>query len=193
MSNDDLLDQLRRLYEELTTDFRARLNRSFSLGEMIVDGRQRARMLGFGEGTTIYESATVMGNVTVGRNCWIGQNAVLDGSGDLTVGDWCTIGVNAFVASHSAAARMISGGKSELTFKATTISNRCFIGPFSLVEMGVTIGEGCMVNAHAVVKRSLPAGSIAHGNPARIIGQVKLDDAGEPVFNLNRAAVDLYR
>ena len=34
---------------------------------------------------------------------------------------------------------------------------------------GVTIGDGCVVGAGSVVTRDLPAGSLAVGNPARII------------------------
>jgi acetyltransferase-like isoleucine patch superfamily enzyme len=39
------------------------------------------------------------------------------------------------------------------------------------VGAGVEIGEGSVVAAHSFVTRSLPPGSIAGGNPARIIGR----------------------
>jgi acetyltransferase-like isoleucine patch superfamily enzyme len=39
------------------------------------------------------------------------------------------------------------------------------------VVAGVEIGDGCIIGASSVVTRSIPAGSIAVGNPARIVGQ----------------------
>lgn len=49
------------------------------------------------------------------------------------------------------------------------IGDRCFIGGGSVVLPGVTIGDGCIVGAGSVVTGDIPAGSIAAGNPARVI------------------------
>jgi serine acetyltransferase len=40
-----------------------------------------------------------------------------------------------------------------------------------MVTAGVTIGEGCIVGAGAIVTRDLPPYSIAVGAPARVVGQ----------------------
>jgi maltose O-acetyltransferase len=37
------------------------------------------------------------------------------------------------------------------------------------VGAGITIGDGCVVAAGSVVSKSLPPGSVAAGNPARIV------------------------
>lgn len=55
------------------------------------------------------------------------------------------------------------------------VGDGAFIGMNALVLKGVTIGEGAVVGAGAVVTRDVPAGSIAAGNPAKIVGQVRLD------------------
>ena len=34
---------------------------------------------------------------------------------------------------------------------------------------GVTIGDGCVIGAHSVVNKDIPADSIAVGSPARVI------------------------
>ena len=193
MTVGDLLGNLRRLHAQLTEDFLQRKGRSLPLGDMLVDRNERAYSLGFGKGTTIYDSATVIGDVSVGEHCWIGQNTVLDGTGGLTIGDWCTVGVNSFIASHSAVARMLSAGKMPIDSKPTMIGSRCFIGPSCLIEMGVVIGEGCLIDAQSVVKRSLPPGTIAHGNPADVIGEVVLDQTGKPNLKFNRKAVELFK
>ena len=52
-----------------------------------------------------------------------------------------------------------------------TIGDRVWIGYRALVLPGVTIGEGAVVAAGAVVTKSVEAYSIVAGNPARVIGQ----------------------
>lgn len=49
------------------------------------------------------------------------------------------------------------------------IGDNVFIGSNTMVMKGVTIGDDTVVGAASVVLRSLPAGVIAGGNPARVI------------------------
>ena len=42
-------------------------------------------------------------------------------------------------------------------------------GPRVIVLAGVTIGENAVIGAGSVVTRSIPARSVAVGNPARVI------------------------
>ena len=50
------------------------------------------------------------------------------------------------------------------------IGDDVWLGARVMVVAGVEIGDGCIIGASSVVTRSVPAGSIAVGNPARIIG-----------------------
>jgi maltose O-acetyltransferase len=50
-----------------------------------------------------------------------------------------------------------------------SIGNNVFVGANTHVLKGVTIGDDTVVGAGSVVLRSLPAGVIAGGNPARVI------------------------
>ena len=54
------------------------------------------------------------------------------------------------------------------------IGNRAWIGFRSVVLPGVTIGEGAVVGAGAVVTKSIEPFKIVAGNPARVIGQRNL-------------------
>lgn len=50
---------------------------------------------------------------------------------------------------------------------AVSIGRRCWLGFSAAVMKGVTLGEGCIVAAGAVVTSSAPAGATLAGNPAR--------------------------
>jgi acetyltransferase-like isoleucine patch superfamily enzyme len=50
-----------------------------------------------------------------------------------------------------------------------TIENEVWVGTAAIILSGVTIGEGAVVAAGAVVNMDVPAGAIAAGNPARIV------------------------
>ncbi|RCS46354.1 acyltransferase [Bremerella cremea] len=51
----------------------------------------------------------------------------------------------------------------------TYIGDNCFVGGRSMILPGLTIGNGCIVAAGAVVTKDVPDGSIVAGNPAKII------------------------
>ncbi|WP_375400961.1 acyltransferase [uncultured Amnibacterium sp.] len=55
---------------------------------------------------------------------------------------------------------------------AIVIEDDVFIGARSIVMKGVTIGAGSVVGAASVVTRSVPAGTIVAGNPARRIREL---------------------
>lgn len=49
------------------------------------------------------------------------------------------------------------------------IGNDCWIGQYSRICKGVTIGDGAVVAANSVVTKDVPPNSIAAGNPAKIV------------------------
>lgn len=51
----------------------------------------------------------------------------------------------------------------------TWIEKHCFIGARSLIMPGVTVGEGSIVAAGAVVVHDVPPRSIVAGNPAKVV------------------------
>ena len=50
-----------------------------------------------------------------------------------------------------------------------TIGDNVFIGMNSIIMPGVTIGDNCVVGAMSLVSKSVPAGSVVAGNPAKVI------------------------
>jgi acetyltransferase-like isoleucine patch superfamily enzyme len=52
------------------------------------------------------------------------------------------------------------------------IGDDVWIGPYSVIMKGVTIGNNCIIGAGSVVRRDVPSDSLAYGNPARVVGKV---------------------
>jgi acetyltransferase-like isoleucine patch superfamily enzyme len=50
------------------------------------------------------------------------------------------------------------------------IGRNCWIGASAIILPGVELGDRVVIGAGAVVTRDVPAGSVAVGNPARVIG-----------------------
>lgn len=53
----------------------------------------------------------------------------------------------------------------------------CFVGRGAMILADVTLGECCVIGAGAVVTRSVPAYSMALGNPARIVARFDLEES----------------
>jgi acetyltransferase-like isoleucine patch superfamily enzyme len=168
---ESLLRDLRALWIERRREVDARYKRSLPLADYVVDRWEKARELGFGEGTSIYDSVLVLGNVSVGRETWIGPFVILDGSGGLSIGSHCSISAGVQIYSHDTVDWAISGGQLPTTRMPTTIGDNCYIGPQTVIAKGVRIGDGCIVGANSLVLDDLPAGSKAYGTPCRVVGR----------------------
>lgn len=141
-----------------------------SFGDLVSDRWEKAQALGFGEGTSIYDSALVLGSVIVGQNTWIGPFTLLDGSGGLSIGDTCSISAGVQIYTHDTVKWAVSGAVAEVERAPVTIGSRCYIGPNTVISKGVSIGDGCVVGANSFVNRDIPPGMKAWGTPARVVG-----------------------
>ena len=68
-----LLSQLRTLWKQRYKEVDKEFNRSLPFADYIVDRWEKAKLLGFGEGSSIYDSSLVLGTVKVGVKTWIGH------------------------------------------------------------------------------------------------------------------------
>jgi len=164
---------LRSLYERNDEALRARFQRSLSFQDGAFDRWERARRLGFGEGASIYNSALVFGDVAVGRHTWIGPWTILDGSAaPLRIGDYCSISAGVHLYTHNTVHWALSGGVAPKRGGPISVADCVYLGPQSIVTLGVSIGRQCLVGANAFVNRSLEPRSVVAGSPARVVGKV---------------------
>lgn len=168
-----LFRELNELKSILDLGFKNNLNRHLPFSEVLFDRWEKARSLNFGEGTSVYDSCHVFGNVEVGKNTWIGPFTILDGSGGLQIGDFCSISASVHIYSHDTMNWAESGGKKPYKYGQVKIGNRCYIGPHSTISSGVVLGDGCIVGANSFVNKSFPAGSKLAGSPAKLISSKK--------------------
>jgi acetyltransferase-like isoleucine patch superfamily enzyme len=173
-----LYNELQQLHKDLARSFAMHLNRSLPLPELLTDRWQRAKALSFGEGTSVYDSVLVFGDVNVGKNTWIGPFVILDGSGRLQIGSHCSISAGVQIYSHNTVLWAVSGGKEQYQYKPTTIGDNCFIGPMSIIQNGVTIGNHCVVAANSFVNKDVLPYTIVGGTPSKIIGHVVVSEEG---------------
>jgi acetyltransferase-like isoleucine patch superfamily enzyme len=141
-------------------------------GDYIVDRWEKARTLGFGEGSSVYDSVLVFGDVRVGSDTWIGPFVVLDGSGGLEIGSHCSISAGVQIYSHDSVQWAVTGGAAQYEYASTRIGNNCYIGPNTTIAKGVTVGDGCIIGANSLVLESIPAHSRAFGSPCRVAGSL---------------------
>ena len=175
----DLLNQyieLNRLNVFLESKYLESLNRSLPFADHLNDRWERAKRLGFGEGTSIYDSSYVIGEVKVGKNCWIGMNTLLDGSGNLVIGDCCTISAGVHIYTHDNLKATLSSNRLPIEREAVIIGNNCYIAPHSILAKGVQLGKSVVIAAHSFVNKSFPDFAIVAGIPAKQIGEVELND-----------------
>lgn len=111
--------------------------------------------------------------ITVGNHCFIGLDTWLDDQFPelVVIEDDVTISFRVTVIVHDDAKRMdrTQAGAGDGTVAPVVLKRGCYLGAGSLLLPGVTVGEGAVVAAGAVVTRDVPAGTVVGGVPARVI------------------------
>jgi galactoside O-acetyltransferase len=113
-------------------------------------------------------------NLSVGDDVTIHRNVLIDDRGEVVIGNEVSISDYAHIYSHSHAVEDIH----EISLGRTVIGDRARITYHAVVFSGVTIEADALVGSMGVASKSVSAGVIAAGIPARPIGQKKVRAAG---------------
>lgn len=180
-------DSLRELHGALRGRTKEAYGRVNPFYEDLFDWKERGRFwLGEDKGVTIYNSTTLVGDVSIGEKTWVGPFCSLDGSGGLTIGSYCAISLGCQLLTHDTVRWALSGGRAAYEYAPVTVGDCCFLGVHSVVVKGTSIGEHCLVGAGSVVTKDVPAYSIVAGSPARRIGEVRVAADGRVELDYGR-------
>lgn len=113
-------------------------------------------------------------NLTLRERSSLGDGAVAYALDRIDVGAGATIAQDAYLCTGT---HDFDDPDTPLKTAAIVVGAHAFVGLRAIVLPGVTIGEGCIVGAGAVVTRDTEARTVYGGNPARPIGLRKLRKA----------------
>jgi len=134
-----------------------------------------------GEGTKVWQFVVILKGASIGRDCNICAQTLIED--DVVLGDRVTVksGVQLWDGSRIEDDVFIGPNATftndtyprskqhNVEFSGITIKRGASIGANATLLPGVTIGEGAMVGAGSVVTRDVPANAVVVGNPAEVI------------------------
>ena len=128
-----------------------------------------------GDATYIHPTASVIGDVSIGKGCWIGPGACIRGDyGAIVIGDCTSVEENVVIharpGERTEIGEWVTIGHAAVIHNAT-VRDYVVIGMRSVVSDWAVIGVWAVVAEGAVVRQSqdVPDGKIAVGVPARLL------------------------
>ena len=111
-------------------------------------------------------------NIKIGENFYANVNCVILDEAPVTFGDNVFVAPNCgfYTAGHPFDIEQRNRGLEYA--RPITIGDNVWIGAQVCVLPGVTIGSGCVIGAGSVVNKDIPEGTLAVGNPCRVIKKI---------------------
>ena len=123
-----------------------------------------------GKHANVEKGANFNANVSVGDYSDLGVRCQINGP--VTIGDYVMMGPDCIIYTQNHKVDDLSMPMQQSGFaevKPVTIGNDVWIGSRVTILPGVTIHDGCIIGAGAVVSKDVPPYSVAVGNPARVV------------------------
>jgi acetyltransferase-like isoleucine patch superfamily enzyme len=132
-----------------------------------------------GDGTMVWQFCVVLKNATIGENCNINcqvlvENEAVIGNNvtikpGVQIWDGITVEDNVFIGPNVTFTndRHPKSKNKDYLMEKTLVKKGASIGANATILPGITIGENAIIGAGAVVTKNIPAGETWVGNPAR--------------------------
>lgn len=116
-------------------------------------------------------------NIRVEKHVFINSGCSFQDQGGIFIGEGALIGHNVTIATlnHDP----LPSKRGDTIPSPVHIGKKCWIGANATILPGVTIGEGAIVAAGAVVSRDVPPYAIVGGVPARVIKYIENENEDE--------------
>jgi len=134
--------------------------------------RRRAADEAIGRGFSIAPAlvdptAIVAASAELGAGSWLNAGVVIGAVARL--GRHVIVNRASSIGHHATIGDFVSIGPGVTVAGLAVIERGAMIGAGAVILPRIAIGAGCVIGAGTVVTRNIPAGSMAVGNPARII------------------------
>jgi UDP-2-acetamido-3-amino-2,3-dideoxy-glucuronate N-acetyltransferase len=128
-----------------------------------------------GGGSRVGAFVEIQRNAAIGRDCKISSHTfICEG---VTIEDGVFVGHGVMFTNdlHPRAVNLDGSLQTDADWKVvpTLVKRRASIGSNAAIVAGITIGEGALVGAGAVVTRDVPDYAVVAGVPAKIVGRAK--------------------
>ena len=126
----------------------------------------------------IHPNATVTGNVTIGKDVYIGPGAAIRGDwGQIIIEDGCNVQENCTIHMFPGATVLLKQGAHVghgAIIHGATLGKNCLIGMNSVIMDDVEIGDECIIGALCFVPAEtiIEKRKVVVGNPAKIVKEV---------------------
>jgi maltose O-acetyltransferase len=130
------------------------------------------RLLGAQVGRRVHvsRSVTILSNrLVLGDRVYLNTGTVLDNKAQLVIGDDVALAPGALITTAGHDLTDPRRRQGAVTALPTTVGRGTWIGARAVVLPGVTIGEGCVIAAGAVVNRDCTPHTLCAGVPARAV------------------------
>ena len=110
-------------------------------------------------------------NITIGKNVFINSGCCFQDQGGIRIGDGCFIGHQVVFATidHDLDPKR----RAENHVAPIVLGKNVWVGSHATILKGVTIGDGSVVAAGAVVTKDVPPMTVVGGVPARMIRKIE--------------------
>jgi maltose O-acetyltransferase len=143
----------------------------------------RARLLalaGFSIGTgTVFwgmpafsGAGNIYARLKIGEQCWLSVGCFIDLAGNITLEDRVTFGPEVMILTGSHSIHDQHRRSGELRVNPVTIGRGAWLGARCTVLPGVSIGQGAVIGAGALVNKDIPPNTMAAGVPAVVIREL---------------------
>jgi len=106
----------------------------------------------------------------LGEHSYIGPQCLINTEEEVRIGRWSALGARCMVYTHGSFLPFTEGYW--VRFGPVSIGDYVWCAAGVFLQPGAEVGDNSFVNSRSVVGGVLPPGSVAEGNPARLVGEM---------------------